>query len=83
MGQQKRGDKEQEEESRRILERVERDSSDFFLRGTKRARDHFAANDAQHEDWTELWGRRIGRTLGLGFAIVLIVWLWLYLTRGA
>lgn len=81
MGEQRR-DKEQEDESRRILERVERDSSDFFLGGTKRARDHFAASDAKDEDWTELWGRRIGRTLGLGFAIVLIVWLWFYFTRG-
>jgi hypothetical protein len=34
---------------------------------------HFGAGDADPQDRTEVWGRRIGRTLGLLFAIFLLV----------
>lgn len=73
-------DEERKAESRRILERVERESDLFFLLGAAKVRDHFAARDAEGEDWTERWGRRIGRLLGLGFALFLIFWLWRLLT---
>ncbi|MCT7376523.1 hypothetical protein [Chelativorans salis] len=75
----RRRDEQAQEESRRILERVDRES-DLFLRMASRARDHFAARDAQSEDWTELWGRRIGRVLGVLFALALVIWLWSYLS---
>ncbi|WP_309082643.1 hypothetical protein [Chelativorans sp.] len=78
----RRSDQERQEESRRILERVERDSQSFLLRSASRARGHFTASEAQGEDWTELWGRRIGRMLGLAFAVALIVWLIAYASGG-
>ncbi|MCT8999361.1 hypothetical protein [Chelativorans intermedius] len=77
----KRREERNRQESRRILERVERES-DLFMRMAARARDHFAARDAGDEDRIELWGRRIGRVLGLVFALFLIVWLWSRLTGG-
>ncbi|MDW6022102.1 hypothetical protein SAZ10_10035 [Mesorhizobium sp. BAC0120] len=60
-------------ESQRILERVARDSS-LFGRTTGFARDHFAAADADQNDWIEVWGTRIGRTLGILIVCVLIFW---------
>ncbi|WP_246226198.1 MULTISPECIES: hypothetical protein [Chelativorans] len=78
----KRRDEQAQEESRRILERVDRES-DLFMRMASRARDHLTASEAQSEDWTELWGRRIGRVLGVLFALALIIWLWSYLAGGA
>ena len=34
---------------------------------------HFGAADAEPDDRIEVWGRRIGRGLGLIFAVVLVV----------
>lgn len=78
-----RRDAERKEESRRILERVNRDSDSLFLRSASRARDHFAAREAEGEDWTELWGRRIGRTLGLVAAFLLVLWIVFSLAGGS
>jgi len=77
----RRSDDERQKESRRILERAERDSESFLSRSASRARDHFAAREAEGEDWTELWGRRIGRALALVAAVILIAWLVSYLAR--
>ncbi|MDZ5699276.1 hypothetical protein [Chelativorans sp. M5D2P16] len=79
MGEKER-DEERRAESRRILKRVERDSDTLFLGAASTARDHFTAREAEDADWTERWGRRIGRVLGLGFAVFLIIWLWRFLT---
>ncbi|MEO9336305.1 hypothetical protein ABFT80_02545 [Mesorhizobium sp. SB112] len=72
-------DDDRERESRRILDRVskEADSSRMSMVGrtTKRARDHMSATDADQSDRIEYWGTRIGRILGLGFCVVLLIWL--------
>lgn len=34
---------------------------------------HFGGADADPDDRVEVWGRRIGRTLGLVFAVLLVV----------
>lgn len=78
----RRSDEERRAESRRILERVDRDSESLLMRSAARARDHFTAREAEGEDWTELWGRRLGRALAVVFAIFLLAWLWLTLTGG-
>lgn len=56
-------------ESRRILESVARESetigSSSFARTAQRARNHFSGADAPTNDPAEIWGRRIGRALGL------------------
>jgi hypothetical protein len=77
----KRQDDPQEQESRRILERVSMEESGGTVLGrtAERIRDHVAASDADRNDWAEYWGTRIGRTLGLIITVVLIAWLFLYL----
>lgn len=75
-------------ESRRILDRVARDSSgglagaSVMARAVERSRNHLAAGDADQDDPIEVWGTRIGRILGLLFVAGLAVWLILYLSRG-
>ncbi|MEM1364819.1 MAG: hypothetical protein AAGH82_03620 [Pseudomonadota bacterium] len=74
--------------ARRDLERVAEQSevlgSSGFARTASRARDHMLGADApDQDDWAEVWGRRIGRTLGLLFAAYLVWWLVTFLTRGA
>lgn len=64
-------------ESRRILEGVERDSetvgSSSLARTAARARDHMAGRDAPQDDPAEIWGRRIGRGLGLVVVVALVL----------
>ena len=71
-------------EAKRILERVAQESETVGTSSTKRvaerAKNHLSANDVGRNDigeneWAELWGTRIGRTLGLIFLVVLIVYL--------
>jgi hypothetical protein len=73
-------------EARRILERVERETSpggtSFIARTAKGARDHVNAADANRSDPIEYWGTRIGRVLGLVIAIGLLAWLVFFATRG-
>ncbi|MET3522564.1 hypothetical protein EN858_16135 [Mesorhizobium sp. M4B.F.Ca.ET.215.01.1.1] len=73
-------------ESRRILERVERETSpggtSFITRTAKGARDHVSAADADRSDPIDYWGTRIGRVLGLLIAIGLLAWLVYFATRG-
>ncbi|MEI9404575.1 hypothetical protein [Mesorhizobium argentiipisi] len=75
-----------ETESRRILERVARETApggaSFVTRTAKDARDHVTAADADRADPIEYWGTRIGRTLGVMIAIGLLVWLVYAVTRG-
>jgi len=80
----KEDDEQRRAEARRILEDVANEGdigSSFAARSADKARKHFAADDADQTDRMEVWGTRIGRGLALIAAIVLIVWLFSYLTR--
>ncbi|MBZ9855253.1 hypothetical protein LB566_15710 [Mesorhizobium sp. CA13] len=74
-------------ESRRILERVARETdpaaTSLAARTAKAVRDHVAAADADRADPIEVWGTRIGRIIGLLLALGLMIWLVLFLTRGS
>ncbi|UVK42403.1 hypothetical protein BPNPMPFG_004077 [Mesorhizobium sp. AR07] len=74
-------------ESRRILERIARETdpagNSFVARSAKGVRDHVTAADADRADPIEIWGTRIGRTLGLLLTLGLMVWLVLYIIRGS
>lgn len=65
-------------ESRRILDRVAKDSDSGGLtmlgRTAGRARNHLSAADADQSDWAEVWGTRIGRTVGAVAIVVLLFW---------
>lgn len=66
-----------EEEAKRILERVAQESetvgTSSVKRVAERVKGHLSANDTQENEWAELWGKRIGRTLGAIFVVVLII----------
>lgn len=68
-----------EAEAKRILERVAQESetvgTSSVKRVAERVKGHMSANDADENEWAELWGTRIGRTLGAVFVVVLIVYL--------
>ena len=70
---------EQEKEARRILKQIagetEPTGNSYIGRGLGRARDHFAADDADSRDPIEVWGTRIGRALGVAIVIGMLVWL--------
>ena len=80
-------DGERSAESRRILDRVAReaDSGSFALLGrtVERTRNHLSAADAERGDWAELWGTRIGRTIGAALTVALIAWAVSVLVAGA
>ena len=61
------------DESKRILDRVERESGDVLGSALRRTADHFSAREADPSDRIELWGRRIGRALSLIGVIVLAI----------
>ena len=73
---------ERRKEAQEILRRVERDSNPLQWRGALKARDHFAAREAEGQDWTELWGRRVGRALAAIAVFILLLWVWSYLSGG-
>ena len=66
-----------EAESKRILERVAQESETIGTSSVKRVAErvkgHLSAQDTDENEWAELWGKRIGRTLGAIFVIVLII----------
>lgn len=65
-----------EAESRRILNRVGAESEATMAQRVKRrVSDHMTARDAPEDDWVEVWGSRIGRSLGVLFFLGLVVWL--------
>ena len=72
------GDRDHSAESRRILDRVahEADSGGFTVLGrtATRARNHLSASDADQTDWAEVWGTRIGRTIGVAAIAALLLW---------
>jgi uncharacterized membrane protein len=68
------------EEALAALDRVGAESetivSSTFVRMADRARDHLSAADKDEDDRIEVWGSRIGRGLGVLFAIGLVIYLW-------
>ena len=79
-------DGESDAESRRILERVAREEPSgmgLLGRSAGRARGHLAADDADQNDWIEIWGTRIGRALGIVAIAAFLVWLAIQLASGA
>ena len=68
-----------DDEARRALDRVNRDTETFGASSLRRMSDHFAGRDAPgtggETDPIELWGRRIGRALSLVGVVVLSLWL--------
>ena len=55
-------------EAREILERINSESESYL-----RPRDRNGPPDP--DDWAEVWGRRIGRTLSAAIIIAMLVWL--------
>lgn len=66
-----------EVEAKRILERVAQESetvgTSSVKRVAERVKGHLTAQDANQNEWAELWGKRIGRALGAIFVVVLII----------
>ena len=75
----KSNDSDNEAEAKRILERVAQDSetvgTSSVKRVAERVKGHLTAQDTDENEWAELWGKRIGRTLGAIFALVLVIYL--------
>jgi hypothetical protein len=76
-----------ETESRRIFDRVARETDpaghSFLSRKARGMRDHVTAADADRADPIEVWGTRIGRTLGLLLTLGLMAWLAFYIIPGS
>lgn len=81
-----RREQDRQDESRRILDRVTRESEaapSLLGSATKRMRDHLSAADTDPADRIEYWGTRVGRGLGLLITLAIIVALILFIMRGA
>jgi hypothetical protein len=69
----------QQRESRRIIGRMNAETDGAAMgvvrRSARRGRDHFAAADADENDWVELWGTRIGRAISLTLFLALVIYL--------
>jgi len=73
------------EESRRILDRVSRESDpsqSLLARGADRMKDHMSAADADQNDPIDVVGTRIGRIIAVTALIAFVIWGALYLARG-
>ncbi len=79
--------RDEDSESHRIIERVAHEGGlgdgSLVSRVAKGARDHVTAAEADRSDPIEVWGTRIGRTLGLIFALGLLIWLVYFVSRGS
>ncbi|GAB2186677.1 hypothetical protein [Roseibium sp. LAB1] len=66
-------------EALQTLDRVNAESETVagstFVRMADRAKDHLSAADKDEDDRIEVWGSRIGRGLGVVFAIGLAIYL--------
>jgi len=71
---------EAERESRRIVERIDRESetvgTSSLARTANKTRKHFMGDDKNVDDPIEVWGTRIGRGLSLIGVTVLVVYLY-------
>lgn len=67
----------QAEEAKRILERVQQESETVGTSSMRRTvnniTSHMKAEDADENEWAELWGKRIGRGLAVIFFIGLVI----------
>jgi hypothetical protein len=73
------------EESRRILDRIAKESDpsgSLAVRTARRVEKHMRADDADPSDPIEVWGTRIGRAIGIVLLVVLAGWLLSYFTGG-
>ncbi len=73
------------DESRRILDRLQKESDptgSLAGRTARKVRNHLSAVDADQNDDIELWGTRIGRVLGLIVGAILLASLLLFLIGG-
>jgi preprotein translocase subunit SecF len=72
---------ERRREAQRILNRVERESEQVgtstMARTANKVRDHFLGEEKQTEDPAEIWGKRIGRGLGVAAFIALAISLYI------
>ena len=70
---------ERRDEALKALDRVQVESETIagssFVRMAERARNHMRAADKDDDDQVEVWGTRIGRGLGLAFAVGLVIYL--------
>ncbi len=68
-----------QQEAKKILERVQQESETVGASSMRRTAEHITshikADDADENEWAELWGKRIGRTLSVIFFIVLVIYL--------
>jgi hypothetical protein len=77
------GEDERDTESKRIIERISRESDGGMLsRATSGLRDHVTAKDGEAEDAIDRLGTRVGRSLALILSVALIIWLIVFLIRG-
>jgi hypothetical protein len=71
-------DQERLTESKRILRQVNRESDQPGFAPIDRLQNHLSANDIDKTDPLEVWGTRIGRSLGLvimiSLLLAIIVW---------
>ena len=69
------------DEAMKTLKRVEAESETIvgstFVRMADRAQKHLSAADKNENDSVEVWGTRIGRSLGVVFAIGLAIYLFI------
>jgi hypothetical protein len=73
------------DESRRILDRIARESDpsgSLAVRTARRVEKHMRAEDADQADPIEVWGTRIGRVIGIVLLVVLLGWLLSYFAGG-
>jgi len=79
-------DDQEKAESRRILDRVSKesasDTASFVGRGVDRLKGHLNAKDVDQDDQVELWASRVGRGLGFLITLAIIGWLLFYLFGG-
>jgi hypothetical protein len=60
-------------ESKRILRQVNRDADHAGFAPIDRLQNHLSANDIDKADPLEVWGTRIGRSLGLVIMVSLLL----------
>lgn len=70
-----RQDRERQDEARRALERVERESETVLGSLLQRSADFFSAK-GESSDPAEIWGKRVGRTLAVIGAIGCLIYLY-------
>ena len=67
------------DEASRILKRVEQESetvgTSSMRRVAERVKNHVEARDVDKNEWSEVWGTRIGRSLGLIAFVILVIYL--------